>query len=83
MALPQMNTPLYKINIPSTGKQITFRPFLVREEKALLLSQQSEDTDVMINTLKEVIRGCVKEPIDTDSLAIFDIEYVVLPLKNL
>jgi Zn finger protein HypA/HybF involved in hydrogenase expression len=81
MALPQMNTPLYKINIPSTGKQITFRPFLVREEKALLLSQQSEDTDVMINTLKEVIRGCVKEPIDPDSLAIFDIEYLFTNIR--
>ena len=75
MALPQMTTPFYKVQIPSTGQEITFRPFLVREEKALLLSQQSEDTDVMINTLKEVLTGCIKEPINPDNLAIFDVEY--------
>jgi Zn finger protein HypA/HybF involved in hydrogenase expression len=81
MALPQMTTPFYKVQIPSTGQEITFRPFLVREEKALLLSQQSEDTDVMINTLKEVLTGCIKEPINPDNLAIFDVEYLFTQIR--
>ena len=81
MPLPQMSTPYYNISIPSTDKKITFRPFLVREEKALLLAQQSEDTNVMIVTLKEIIRNCVKEPIDVDSLALFDIEYLFTQIR--
>jgi hypothetical protein len=81
MALPQMNTPVYKIQIPSSGEQITFRPFLVREEKALLLAQQSEDIDVMMNTLKEIIINCVKEPIIIDNLAIFDVEYLFTQIR--
>lgn len=81
MALPQMNTPVYKLSIPSTGEQITFRPFVVREEKALLLAQQSEDTEVMLNTLKDVLKGCIKEPINIDSLAIFDVEYLFTQIR--
>ena len=81
MALPMNSTPLYKIQIPSTGKEITFRPFLVREEKALLLSQQSESTEIMVNTLKEIIQNCVKEPINIDSLAIFDYEYLFTQIR--
>jgi hypothetical protein len=81
MALPQMNTPLYKLEIPSTGEKVTFRPFLVREEKALLLAQQSEDIDVMLNTLKEIVASCVKEQIDVNSLAIFDIEYLFTQIR--
>ena len=81
MALPMNSTPLYKIQIPSSGKEITFRPFLVREEKALLLSQQSESTEIMVNTLKEIIQNCVKEPINIDSLAIFDYEYLFTQIR--
>jgi transcription elongation factor Elf1 len=81
MALPMNSTPLYKIQVPSSGKEITFRPFLVREEKALLLSQQSESTEIMIDTLKEILRGCIKEPIDINSLAIFDYEYLFTQIR--
>lgn len=81
MALPMNSTPLYKIQIPSTGKEVSFRPFLVREEKALLLAQQSESIEIMVNTLKEIIKSCVKEPIDVDSLAIFDYEYLFTNIR--
>ena len=81
MALPMNSTPVYKINIPSTGKEITFRPFLVKEEKALLLAQQSESTEIMVNTLKEIIKSCVKEPLDVDSLAIFDYEFLFTNIR--
>ena len=76
-----MNAPLYKVEIPSTGKQVSFRPFLVREEKALLLAQQSEDIDVMIATLKEIIKNCIKDDVDPNKLAIFDIEYLFTQIR--
>jgi len=81
MALPQMSTPYYNAYIPSTEQAISFRPFLVREEKALLLAQQSDDISVMITTLKEIIKSCVKDPIDVNSLALFDVEYLFTQIR--
>ena len=81
MALPIGLTPSYNLTIPSSGKQVKFRPFLVKEEKALLIAQQSEDPTVMIDTLKDVIRGCIKDPIEVDSLATFDLEYIFAQIR--
>jgi hypothetical protein len=81
MALPKMSTALYKLEIPSTGEKITFRPFLVKEEKSLLLAQQSEDLDVLIPTLKQIIIDCVQEPINPDKLAVFDVEYIFTQIR--
>ena len=63
MALPIAATPRYKLTIPSTGKTVTYRPFLVKEEKALMIAQQSEDADTMISTLKAVIESCIEDKI--------------------
>jgi len=81
MALPSQNTPIYSLKIPSTGKDIKYRPFLVKDEKALLLAQQSEDLDVMVSTLKQVIASCVADNIDVNSLAIFDLEYIFSQIR--
>jgi Zn finger protein HypA/HybF involved in hydrogenase expression len=81
MSLPVQSAPIYNMNIPSTGKKVNFRPFLVKEEKALLLAQQSEDMDVMIATLKNIISSCVTDKIDIDSLAVFDIEYMFTQIR--
>ena len=81
MALPIATTPLYKLTIPSTGKSVSYRPFLVKEEKALMIAQQSEDADTMIRTLKSVIESCVQDPIKANELAIFDIEYIFTQLR--
>ena len=81
MALPLASTPLYKLTIPSTGKVVSYRPFLVKEEKALLIAQQSEDSDTMIETLKNVISECIKDKIKVDELALFDIEYIFTQLR--
>lgn len=81
MSLPKMNSPVYTVKIPSTSQQVTFRPFTVREEKALLLAQQSEDTNIMSDTLKMIIEGCVKEKFNVDKLAIFDIEYLFTQIR--
>lgn len=81
MALPMNSTPTYNLIIPSTGETVKFRPFLVKEEKALLMAQQSEDPEVMVDTLKEVVKSCVKG-IDTESLATFDLEYIFTQLRG-
>ena len=81
MALPKMQLPLYNVVIPSNKKQVKFRPFLVKEEKALLIAQQSEDAKVMIDTLKSIINSCIEDTIDTESLAIFDYEYLFTQIR--
>lgn len=81
MALPIMNTPVYNLVVPSTGERVKYRPFLVKEEKALLIAQQSEDVNVMVDSLKQVIRGCVLDKIDVDELAVFDIEYIFTQIR--
>lgn len=80
MALPLMQTPVYELVIPSTQKAVKYRPFLVKEEKALLLAQQSEDSKVMLETLKKVISNCVSG-VDAEKLALFDLEYIFLQLR--
>lgn len=81
MALPVMQTPSYDLVVPSTKQKVKFRPFLVKEEKALLLAQQSEDQNVMLNTLKGVIEACTMNKVNVEKLAMFDIEYIFLQLR--
>ena len=81
MALPVIATPTYELVVPSTKAKVKFRPFLVKEEKALLIAQQSEDDQTMLNTLKEVIKSCTFEKLNPDNLAIFDIEYIFTQLR--
>jgi hypothetical protein len=81
MALPMSSTPTYTLTIPSTGKEVKYRPFLVREEKALMMAQQSEDPIVMVNTLKDVIKTCVVGDFNADEIATFDLEYIFTQLR--
>jgi hypothetical protein len=81
MALPKIKHPTYKISIPSNGKEVNFRPFTVQEEKMLLMAKNTENTDDIINTVKQVIQNCIIEPIDANKLAIFDIEYIFIKLR--
>lgn len=81
MALPAINTPTYEFNVPSTKQTVKFRPFLVKEEKALLIAQQSEDPNVMLNTLKSIIKSCTFDKLDVEKLALFDIEYIFTQLR--
>lgn len=81
MSLPMNSTPVYTLTIPSTKKQFKYRPFLVRDQKALLIAQQSEDINTMLDTVKDVIKSCAKTPVDVDRLASFDIEYIFLQLR--
>ena len=81
MPLPKIDQPLFDMIIPSTGKKVVFRPFLVREEKILLIAQQSENDSEIIRAIKQILNACVQDDIDIDSLAIFDLEYMFLKLR--
>ncbi len=81
MALPVMSSTVYNTVIPSIKKSIKFKPFLVKQQKALLIAQQSEDATTMIDTLKSVIKECIIDDVDIDALAIFDIEYLFLQIR--
>ena len=82
MALPMNNMPTFYLTIPSSGKKVKYRPFLVKDEKALMIAQQSEDLVVMVETLKGVIKSCVLEDLDVESLATFDIEYMFTQIRG-
>lgn len=77
-----MSTPTYTMVVPSTGASVKYRPFLVKEEKALLIAQQSEDPVTMIETLKNVIKSCVQDKLDVERLATFDLEYLFLQIRG-
>jgi len=80
MGLPKLDKPIFEITIPSTGKTVTYTPFTVKEEKILLIAQESKDTNQMILAIKQIIGNCIPD-IDVDSLATFDIEYLLLNLR--
>ena len=81
MPLPKINQPLFDVTIPSTQQKVMFRPFLVKEEKLLLIAQQSGvDTDI-IRAIKQVLQLCIQDKLDIDSLTTFDLEYLFLKLR--
>ena len=83
MALPSLSTPTYELTIPSTKKKIKYRPFLVKEEKVLLLALESEDDVQIAQAMKDLINACVlTKGIDPDDLATFDIEYLFLNIRG-
>lgn len=82
MALPMQSTPTFNLKIPSTGKTVRYRPFVVKEEKALLIAQQSEDTKIMVDSLLSVLQGCLLDKVDIESLAMFDLEYMFLQIRG-
>ena len=81
MSLPKINHPVFKLTVPSTKKDIRFRPFLVKEEKILLMARESDDeTDVMM-AVKQIVNNCAIDEIDVDKLAIFDLEYLFICIR--
>lgn len=81
MPLPKIEQPLFEMTIPSTNKKILYRPFLVKEEKILLMAQQSGNAMDIIRALKQIITNCIQDNIDVDTLATFDLEYIFLRLR--
>ena len=83
MPLPKIATPSYELELPSTGKTISYRPFLVKEEKLLVIALESEDTKQITNAIKAVIRSCVlTKGIKVETLPTFDIEFLFLNIRG-
>ena len=82
MPLPTITTPTYDLNLPSTGKKIKYRPFLVKEEKILILALETRDQNQITNAVKDVLKKCViTRGIKIDDLPTFDIEYLFLNIR--
>ena len=82
MALPKLNIVKHSLTLPSTGKKYTFRPFLVKEEKILMMAMESGEATDMIHALRDIITSCVEEDIKVNTLPMFDIEYIFLQLRS-
>ena len=81
MALPKVGYPTYELELPSTGKSVKYRPFLVKEEKVLLLALEAEDEKQITSAVKDLIKNCVISRIKVDSLPLFDLEYLFLRIR--
>jgi len=82
MSLPKLNSAKYELSLPSTGATITYRPFLVKEQKALMIAQESEDEKVIEKTFAQIIKDCVEDNVDPYKMPMFDIEYVFLKIRS-
>ena len=83
MPLPKIATPTYELELPSSGQTVKLRPFLVKEEKVLVLALESEDTKQITNAIKAVIKGCIQtKGIKVESLPTFDIEFLFLNIRG-
>ena len=79
--LPRMVTPKYDMIVPSTGKSITYRPYVVKEEKLLLIAMESQDEKQIENAVMNIIEECIESPLDINSLTNFDVEFMFVTLR--
>jgi len=81
-ALPKISFPVFSLKLPSTGEEINYRPFLVKEEKLLLMAQSAEDPKEIVNAIKQVINNCIiTEGVDVNELCTFDLEYLFIKIR--
>ena len=81
MALPQVVLPTYELEVPSTGKKIKYRPFVVKEEKVLLLALESGDDKQIEDATRTLLKNCIQSRVKLEDLAIFDLEYIFLQIR--
>ena len=81
MALPIINTPTYELVIPSTDEKIKYRPFLVKEEKILLIAMEAQEQSGILNAVKDIVKSCTFDKFDVNRAPIFDIEYIFLNIR--
>mgnify|MGYP001185211589 FL=1 len=82
MALPKLDTPKYQLTLPSTGETIEYRPFLVKEQKVLMMAQESKDEKSMLLAVGDLVNGCTFGKVDAKRAPTFDIEYVFLKIRS-
>ena len=81
MALPKLNNPTYELVVPSTQEKVTYRPFLVKEQKILMIAQESSDPAMMTRTVCQLVENCVSGIDDAMKLPTFDVEYMFMRLR--
>ena len=82
MALPKVSTPTYELTIPSSGEKVSYRPFLVKEEKTLLMAMESKDTAAMTKAMQDIITACTNGEVNPKDLAPYDLEFFFLQLRG-
>ena len=82
MALPKLNTPTYELELPSTGEILKYRPFLVKEQKLLLIAQESGEEKQIANAMGELVNSCTFGKVNAKSAPMFDIEYLFLRIRG-
>ena len=81
MSLPVINTPTYELEVPSTKEQLKYRPFLVKEEKILLMAMEEEDQKHMVNAVRTIVDNCTFKTLKVNKMPMFDLEYVFLNIR--
>ena len=82
MALPKLDTLTYELELPSTGEKLKYRPFLMKEQKALMIAQESEDDKQIEIAFAQIINNCVLEDVDPYKMPMFDVEYVFMRIRG-
>ena len=82
MALPKLNTPTYELEIPSTDEKIKFRPFLVKEEKVLMMALETKDNAQIVNAVKDIVSECTYNKLNINTMPMFDVEYIFLQIRS-
>ena len=81
MALPKLTTPTYELEVPSTDEKIKYRPFLVKEEKILLIAMESGEPADIVNAVKDIVNECTFNKLELGKMAMFDVEYIFLNIR--
>ena len=81
MALPKLTTPTYELEIPSTDEKISYRPFLVKEEKILLMAMESGKNEDIVSAIKQIVSECTYNKLKLGNMPMFDIEYIFLNIR--
>jgi len=82
MALPKLNTPTYELELPSTGDKIKYRPFLVKEQKILMMAQESGEDEQIANVMSTLVSECTFGSVDANNAPMFDVEYIFLKVRG-
>jgi hypothetical protein len=81
MALPQVNTPTYELAVPSTDEKIKYRPFLVKEEKILMIAMEGKEQSGILDAVKQIVKSCTFDKFDMSKAPMFDVEYIFLNIR--
>ena len=81
MALPEIATPIYTLSVPSTKKKVKYRPFLVKEQKLLILALENNDQEQILDAITKTIQDCLHTKVKVSEMALFDIEYLFLQIR--